>query len=419
MGLNKLQKFAVDQALQGANILLTGQAGTGKSYTLAELINQLGRKKIAYGLAAMTGVAALNIGGSTIHSWAGIGLAEEGGATLARKVNGNKRARERIIGAKVLIIDEISMCSKELFEKLDVVFRSVRKKFKVPFGGLQLILVGDFLQLPPVSRTTEKAFCFESEVWEDANIHTVQLTEIVRQDSTGDFAKLLSKIRTGDYTEDDLDLLDTAFGRKFPEDGIQPVVLNCTNKNVDYFNQKKLDDLKGEAVTIEAEDSGQANYVQFFERNCPAPKYLTLKIGAQVMLLHNIDVEGGLVNGSVGVVEGFNGKVPTVRFANGIQCPVVPHKWEAKEQVFKEDGSWRMRKAATREQVPLKLAWAITVHKSQGQTIDRVILDAGDAFEEGMLYVALSRVRDLDSLSIKSINYDRIKVNKKCKAFYE
>lgn len=420
MGLNTLQKYFVDQALRGANLFLTGQAGTGKSYTLSALMSEFTKRRIAYGITATTGIAALNVQGSTIHSWAGIGLGEEDAATLAGKVNKNKRAAERIRKTKVLIIDEISMCSKELFEKLDQVFRVVRRKFNLPFGGIQLILVGDWLQLPPVARQYEKSFCFESEIWKTARIRNVTLTEIVRQDATGSFAKLLSKIRTGEYEDADLDLLDSRFGFKFPNDGIKPVVLYCTNRNVEAFNNKELSKLEGEAVHHDAEDSGQANYIAFFDRNCPAPKVLSLKVGAQVMLLHNLSVEGGLVNGSIGVVEAFTpGKAPVVRFANGAQEVIQKHTWEAKEQVFDDNGGWRMRTAAKREQFPLKLAWSMTVHKSQGSTIDRVQLDASDAFEEGMIYVALSRVRSLDCLSIKSIDYSKIKVNQKCKRFYE
>ena len=415
--LNTKQKEFVTLVLQRKNLLLTGEAGTGKSYALSETIRQLDFKKKRYALTAMTGAAAINIGGVTFHSWLGAGLADGHINSMVGRIFKNKKAAERLQKTDVLIIDEVSMMSQELFETADKILRAVRR-VNQPFGGIQLIAVGDFLQIPVVSRSSVKYFCFESDIWDGMNIETKILTEIVRQDGAGKFAKTLSKVRIGDVCDDTMDLLDTCIGRKFPDDGIEATRLYCVNKDVNLYNQQRLDQIDSTEHIYDAIDSGNKKHEAYFDKNCPAPKTLRLKVGAQVMLLKNVDLEMGLANGSVGVVEDLGDKVIMVRFANGVQEGIVLDEWDAKEQVFKADGGSSMKSVAKRQQFPLKLAYAITVHKSLGCTLDRAEVHLAGAFECGMVYVALSRVRDLESLSIKSIDYDRIKADVKCKKFY-
>ena len=415
--LNEKQKEILGVALGGKSILLTGAAGVGKSFTLSELTRQLELKGKKYALTAMTGAAAINIGGCTFHSWLGAGLADGVLSQMVGRIFKNKKALARLQNTEVLIIDEVSMMSKDLFETADKILRAVRRR-NVPFGGVQVILVGDFLQVPVVSRSSEKFFCFESEIWSELNIQTHILDEIIRQDSEGEFAKILNKIRLGSVDDDVMDVLDTCFSNKFPDDGIEATRIFCINKDVDSYNQQRLNQINQREFSFEAEDSGNSKYFPFFDKNCPAPRTLNLKVGATVMLLKNEDLEAGLCNGSVGSVESISNEYITVRFLNGLQFEVGKHVWDAKEQGFSASGKASMKSVAKRQQFPLRLAYAITVHKSLGCTLDRAEVHLGGVFECGLAYVALSRVRDLESLSIASIDYDRIKANVKCKKFY-
>lgn len=414
--LTKLQKKFFKDFFSGRNIFLTGPAGTGKSYCVNLLFKFLDLNGVFYGKTATTGVAALNIGGVTLHSWSGMGLAEDDGMDLLHKVEENSKACNRIKNSKVLIIDEISMAKSDLIDKLDIVCQYIRNKDK-PFGGIQVVFVGDFMQLPPVFRDLkEEKFAFESQAWSDAKVKTVHLTEIVRQHDEPHFAKLLNEIRMGgasDYT-----LLMDCIDRKFPEDGIKPVKLYCKNVDVSKHNHEELKKLKGESKYYHSSDTGGENWKQFFDKNCPAPTCLELKEGAQVILLTNLDVPLGLVNGSVGTVLKCYDNCVDVQFACGPQI-IETNKWEVKQNEYDAlSGTMKKVVLASRTQIPLKLAWSITIHKSQGSTLDRAEIDVGEAFAAGQVYVALSRVRNLKSLKIMSFSPHTIKTNKKCLDFY-
>jgi ATP-dependent DNA helicase PIF1 len=416
-GLTELQKEFFVKFFEKKNIFLTGPAGTGKSYVANLLFKFLDSKGIFYGKTATTGVAALNIGGTTVHSWSGIGLADEQGMDLLTKVKDNPKARKRIQSSKVLVIDEISMAKGELIEKLDIVCQYIRDNDK-PFGGIQVVFVGDFMQLPPVfSYNEEEQFAFESQAWISAEVETLHLTEIVRQHSEPHFAKFLNDVRMG--TAKDLNILSECINREFPNDGIKPVKLFCKNIDVNLHNEKELAKIPFAEKIYNAIDSGADSWKSFFDKNCPAPTSLKLKKGAQVILLINKDIEMGLVNGSVGIVQNLYENSVEVKFAYGTVL-IENNNWEIRQNEFDALTS-AMKKVvlATRKQIPLKLAWSMSIHKAQGSTLDRAEIDIADAFASGQVYVALSRVRSLKSLSIKPFSSNKITVNKKCLNFYK
>lgn len=419
-GLNEDQKSLFKFMKNGFNIFLTGPGGTGKSHTVRTLFNFVDKtKRIRLGKTASTGVAAININGVTIHSWAGIGLGEGSTQDLIKLSTQNKKAQKRIRNVEFLFVDEVSMLKADFLDKLDIVFKYHRMNNK-PFGGVKMIFSGDFLQLPPVFKggnEKEESFAFEARSWKEANIQTINLTKIVRQ-SNPEFSKLLNSIRLGEDVS--LDLLKDRINFTFPSDNIVPVKLYCKNVDVDYVNTLKLKEIQSPTKTYYAQDDGNEKFKTFFDKNCPAPSILNLKEGAQVMLLKNLDFDLGLVNGAMGIVTKFlSDDVVVVKFAQGNEEMIEMYEWEIKEQIFKDDGKISYRKIASRKQIPLKLAWATTIHKSQGMTLDRAEIDISEAFAAGQAYVALSRVKDLNGLSLKPFDKSRIFVNNKCIGFYK
>ena len=272
-------------------------------------------------------------------------------------------------------------------------------------------------QLPPVfNKFEEERFAFESDAWKHANVTTVNLTEIVRQHDSPEFANFLNEVRFGITTG--MDILTPCFNRQFPDDGIFPVRLFCKNYNVDQYNHDKLAELKSPEKTYYSVDDAPEQWVKFLDKNCRAPNPLTLKVGAQVMLLVNLDTAGGLVNGSVGVVEKLYDTSVVVRFANGT-FPIEPFEWEIKQNEINVLGEMKKVRVAARKQIPLRLAYALSIHKAQGATLDRAEVDASEAFACGQTYVALSRVRNLESLRLKKFSPSKVTVNKKCLDFYK
>lgn len=380
--LNREQRAAADRIIQGSNVFITGSAGTGKSfllrYVIQELIKKYGDESIA--VTGPTGISAVNIGGQTVHSFAGIGIGAGDREKLIQRVLKNKSCVDRWIRTKVLVIDEISMLDRWLFELLDEIARIIRCDQR-PFGGLQLIVVGDFMQLPPVRIASEfenKNFCFQSDVWEAAGLNTgdgtVYLEMVVRQDDQ-EFVKYLNEVRVGILSpgfQRQLQLCMPPFKPK-PTNGIIPTKLYATNKQVDNENMQHLLALPGEAVVMVAQDKwkttpSKPSMSPLFREGVEKliPQKIDLKIGAQVMLLRNRSrmTYGGtikstgpsLVNGSRGRVVGFTESVarpgmmiPTVQFDNGLTTTIGPV-----EYIFKGPGG---DGELVRYQVPLKLAW--------------------------------------------------------------
>jgi len=407
-GLNERQQMVMDAVRRGQSVFYTGCAGTGKSYLLKALVAVLPKKTTW--VTAMTGIAALNIGGRTIHSQAGIGLARKSAAALVKDMKSQKRLAWR--QCTHLIIDEVSMLSRELFEKLDEIGRTIRGGTR-PFGGIQLVLAGDFFQLPPVSQETEgpsTEFCFQSPLWASAVPVQIELTHVFRQTDL-EFVALLQEVRKGHLSAGAVEQL-TSLGRPLPaSDGVLATRLSPMNAQVDLINEQKLGEIQGQVYLYEAEDyTKDVEYTILLERNCLAPNRLYLKEGAQVMLLKNLG-DNKHVNGSRGVVIGFHAdsKMPRVRFLSGSILEMEPAVWEYETR----EGEL----LATRTQLPLRLAWAVTVHKSQGLTIDRMEVDLEGTFADGQAYVALSRARSMDGLRVLNFHPSQVRTHPLVSAF--
>jgi len=382
------QKRAAEQVFDDGNLFITGAAGTGKSFLLRYIIQELKKRhpsKVA--VTAPTGIAAMNIGGQTIHSFAGVGLGVGSVEKLRKKVQKSKDAVRRWKETQALVLDEVSMLDAKLFDALESIARSVRGSSKA-FGGIQLILCGDFFQLPPVEKkTTKKSFCFQTSAWRKCGLHqgTVNLQEQIRQSGDAEFAKLLSEVRHGIVSERTKELLAQCHVcvKASPADGIVPTKLYCTNRRVDAENQKFLDSLPGKEVAFKARDifktklRKQSHMMLIEQLDRKVPTILKLKRGAQVILIRN-QANLKLVNGSRGVVEDFQDGKPVVRFDVGCSVRIGVEAFDAT--------------GVKRLQVPLKLAWALTVHKAQGMTLTRAELQVDDAFDAGQAYVALSRL---------------------------
>ncbi len=415
--LTKGQKEFVKLFFEGKNLFLTGAAGTGKSFVIKMLLDFLEKNGIFIGRTASTGVAALNIGGSTLHSFFGIGLALEDAPTLIQKLYKNKKVQSRLKSSHCLVIDEISMVKADLLDKLDLILKYYRHSNK-PFGGLQVLLTGDIFQLPPVWKDDEeRLFFFESRAWQEGNFSVIDLHEIVRQESDPEFAKLLNRVRFGEKGKY-LDLLDSRKDFKFVEDEIEATRLFCKNVDVDNYNNERLSRINAPLFVYNSTDDAlDDRFLDQLDKYCLAPKNLKLKVGAIVMCLYNMP-DLGLVNGSMGVVKFLDKNEVRVKFKHkAISIPKC--KWEIKEADPMLDGKVKYKTKASREQYPLKVAWASSCHKAQGSTIDRAVIDLSEAFAEGQAYVALSRVRNLESLSLIDFPHNKIKVNKKCLEFHE
>ncbi|KAG9395074.1 DNA helicase Pif1 like [Carpediemonas membranifera] len=406
------QRRVYDAVMMGESVFFTGVAGTGKSFLLKVIINAIrerlkGTDERVF-VTASTGAAAVNIAGTTIHSFSGIGVGSEDAATIAMKLR--RRKGGNWPSCRVLVIDEVSMLSARLFDLIESVARMVRRDRR-PFGGIQVILTGDFLQLPPVSRDEQARFAFEAAAWPGVVGERVfELTHVHRQRDQR-FVRVLNAIRLGQLTSEAEAVLDAAARNTLP-DGALPVKLYPFRRDVDRDNSIELRRIDAEAITIAGVDTGADAQRRLLE-HCPAPLALTLKKGAQVMLLKNLDVGAGLCNGATGVVLEIKVRpedlaqrkahvahgypIVDVRFSTGAVKAITPEEWTV--------GQPESRASAKRRQVPLALSWAMTIHKCQGSTLDMAEIDLGNAFEAGQAYVALSRVRAVEGL--KLVRWDR------------
>jgi ATP-dependent DNA helicase PIF1 len=438
IALNAEQSASLDAVKRGKNIFLTGAGGTGKTHTIRAITEWAATTGIEFAVTALTGCAALllssaHVKAKTLHSWAGIGLGTEAPHALVEAIKRNKAALRRWQKTQILVIDEISMMTPELLEKIEIVARHVRKRLDLPFGGLQIILAGDFCQLPPVTRgiSDESAtrFAFESPVWSTLIHENHELTQIVRQADPA-FRRILMEARTGDLSEESIRILKGRKGLPWQTQEIRPTLLYTLNAKIAEINAENMAALTGEratfaAVTVEREWVGRSRVssavspahpdvqraLERLDKDAPYDATLELAVGAQVMLVSNVDQERGLVNGARGVVMGYSpAGLPMVRFVS-TPGPVVIDR-----------ANWWLDdyEGIGRAQIPLKIAYALTIHKSQGATLDSALISIGSStFEYGQAYVALSRVKSLESLYLHSFNPSQICCHPAVKRFYE
>ena len=423
--LNTLQQEALELAKAGKSLFITGPGGVGKSYLIHTIVDELIKKGKRVGITALTGCAALLLGreAKTVHSWAGIGLGKDPSAKLIANIQKyNYKAKKRWLLTNTLIIDEISMMTPELLEKIHEVAKGMRKSQQV-FGGLQIILVGDFFQLPPIYREGETMFAFESLIWKELNLTMIELTEIIRQDNPV-FHEILKEARIGELSQTSINILKERMIDTWQKEKIRPTLLFSRRAEVEMINEQNLKALKTPLITFEAKTLHTANLeinvlksdldraIEKLDRDASYKVKLELRVGAQVMLIYNLDQEAGLVNGRRGIVEGFTASTPSIPLVlfkgNSVAIPVPEVSWESSEV----DG-------LKRSQIPLILAYAITIHKCQGATLDSALIDIGrSTFESGQAYVALSRVKSLESLYIYELEPQAFRAPKKVKAFY-
>jgi ATP-dependent exoDNAse (exonuclease V) alpha subunit len=387
-----------DQALkilnEGKSVLLTGAAGTGKTFVLNKFIKEAKKSGKNVAVTATTGLASTHLNGTTIHSWAGIGIHEDLPKKFFSRIS-NKR-REIIIKADILVIDEISMMHDYRLDIIDNVLQNVRKNSE-PFGGIQVVLCGDFFQLPPINRRDSRqgGFINTSEVWQKNSFIVCYLTKQYRQSNDLAYSEILNGIRSGSLRPSQIKALE-ARKNAFDDPFQARTRLLTTNSDVDIINQEHLDGLNEELHEFNMESSGSKKFVESLKQSCLAPEVLSLKKNAIVMCLKNAQ-NRRYVNGSLGKVVGFDKKTkyPIVELNNGDKTVIGPDTWELR------DGD---ENKASLSQIPLRLAWAITVHKSQGMTLDAATIDLSKAFVEGMGYVALSRVRGFKDLILEGMN---------------
>ena len=445
--LNEIQSIIFEKYKNEENVFITGPAGSGKSFLIKTIVNYSEENNKKIQVCALTGCASilLNCKATTLHRFAGIGLANKNIEDVLNEVFSKKYKLKNWYHLKCLIIDEVSMMSLKILLILDKIGRKLYNKPDIPFGGLQLIFSGDFYQLPPIkSNDTEKEasmFCFEHTLWNEIfpQNNQIILKSIFRQDEI-EFLKVLKYVRRGKITRTTKETLEK---RVFSVEEIDKLrqenvitIISPYKKDTDNINTleyKKLSDdvektlytikyLKGSRkseLTIESDmhnlvinsNSSLKNDYEFLANNIIAYKTLELKIGTHVMCIANISLDSDIqiANGSQGIVVGFNNNLPLVKFNNIIE-PILINYYNWNSEVNKN---------VAVSQIPLIYAWAITIHKSQGLSLDAAIMDIGtNIFEYGQTYVALSRVRNLKGLYLSSFDYTKICANPKVKKFY-
>jgi hypothetical protein len=386
----------------GHTTFLTGAAGAGKSHVIREYVAYLRKHGVRYAITASTGIASTHVGGVTIHSWSGIGVKDRLTLHDLDALEEKQSLYKRINDTHVLIIDEVSMLHANFIDMLDKVLKHVRRS-KESFGGMQVVFTGDFFQLPPVVKNLQSeggengVYAFTSDAWKEAKPVVCYLQEQFRQDD-GALLSILEAIRKGEVDDEHYEHLKSRTGKE----GKVSIKLYTHNENVDEVNRRAFDAIEGRARTFAMITRGKAHMVESLKKSILAEEELLLKVGAKVICIKNAQ-DKKYVNGSMGVVVDFSSDgSPVVDLVNGRRITVEADSWK-----IEEDG----KVLAEVVQLPLKLAWAITVHKSQGMTLDSAEIDLSRTFASGQGYVALSRLRSLDGLYLKGFNHQAFRID--------
>ena len=445
MQFSEEQQIAFDKYIQGENIFITGPGGTGKSALIKHIKQNADSRCKIIQVCALTGCASvlLECKAKTLHSWSGIGLGKGAIEQLIKKVQKNKHYKALWKETDILVVDEVSMMSLKLFETLDAIGKSVRKDRR-PFGGLQLIFSGDFYQLPPVGDKDDpdtSKFCFESEFWFTTfpNQNHIQLRKIFRQNDPV-YQSILNQVREGRLKRSTNDILLSQVDK--PKDDtltIKPTKLFPTRNKVDSINTLEMDKLEGDEKEFKIKYHGDLEMtakerlqrtqvtpeqikaeLQYLKSNLRCDEIIKLKVGSQVMCIVNTELSNGemICNGSQGIVIRFSQEGnPVIRFSRtGISSSTSSFEITMNCHIWPSENI----PGVGVSQLPLILAWALTIHKAQGATIDVAEIDAGsNIFECGQTYVALSRVKSLEGLYLTSYDVTKIRINKKVQEFYQ
>lgn len=399
------QETALKLLKAGENVFLTGSAGAGKTYTLNQYINYLKARKVSVAITASTGIAATHMNGMTIHTWAGIGIKDFLSEEDLKRMKERKYLKEHLENAQVLIIDEISMLHAKQLNLVNQVLKYFKESDEA-FGGIQVIVAGDFFQLPPVGKNDERnrdKFCFMSDAWVEAKFRVCYLTEQHRQGN--DYLNdILNAIRAQAIGTEHRNALQ---GTRHQEIGETYTRLYTHNMDVDSINFRYLNEIDNDPRQFDAQCDGNDKLIETLKSSVRAPETLTLKKHAKVMFVKN-NFDLGYINGSLGEVIGFEeddefGVLPKVKLTDGTTLLVEPETWSVDNEAGKTIASF--------QQIPLRLAWAITIHKSQGMTLEAAEIDLSHTFEKGQGYVALSRLKTLDGLRLKGFNEQALELD--------
>ena len=400
------QAQALEVLKTGANVFLTGEAGSGKTYILNQYQQWLRERNLTVSVTASTGIAATHLGGRTIHSWSGIGIKDRLTEDDIKRVIDNDSVMNRIKGTDVLIIDEISMLSHLQLDAIDQVLRAGRET-TAPFGGIQIILSGDFFQLPPIGK--ESRLVPVAKVWPKASFAVCYLDSQHRSADDSALTELLSAIRLAEFDQQHFEWLiermvtDPETGEERLQVPEKITRLYTHNENVDQLNKTELNKLLGKKKIFTAKHTGNAGLAETLVRSSLIEHKLTLKEGAEVMFIKN-DPEGEYVNGTRGQVVSISGPYPRVELLSGKEIVAKPATWG-----IESTGSDKAETSVS--QIPLRLAWAVTIHKSQGLTLDEAAIDLSRVFTPGQGYVALSRLRSLSGLYLLGISNQAVSIN--------
>jgi ATP-dependent DNA helicase PIF1 len=418
--LNDEQRAVLDYCFdERSNVFITGQAGSGKSHLIKAIIMRAMTEDIQLSVTATTGCAASLLDGTTIHSFMGTGLGDKPADDYIKFLRKNEFKVDQLQSVKILIIDEISMMDYTFFEKCNTILKSLRYSDK-PFGGIQLIMVGDFFQLPPVQKGVKTpTYLFETKLWEIISPKVFCLKSNHRQSEDKEYSSFLNRMRDGSLTKSDFEKVNETISRnKYnpnSEDTFIPSYLHSKKESADIVNNDFLKRL----TTQEMHYAASGFNIEKIKSSSPVPESLTLKIGAIVILVKNLNVSIGLYNGRKGIVSEFDPEThhPIIKFENGVERTIGPETWE-----LKNPKKGNNNPIARMTQIPLILAYALTVHKTQGMTLDKIVLNPG-FFADGHAYVAFSRVKNLQGIYLNEkehgLKFEELKTSQKVVDFYK